>query len=215
MLTMIVACPNNHEIEGESPSTTIANRRPCPLCGSSDRRFIKALREELKASDDPYNTVVEDSAKGRKIEETCRLFFQRKISSPNPSNVSYEQIRDRIKSDFSDEQFSDLKDVATVTDNLAHGNGFGARNQLKKICERKGWTLPGNDIVKGTGINTLEDIQDFVAKVQKGETSPLQLNRHSDLFEGNLVWTRTCRKTYMRLCDEIQAFMNKKIQGLI
>jgi hypothetical protein len=161
-------CSNGHKIKNESPSTAVNDRLACPSCGSKGRKFGLSLKEELKPVD-PYNTVVDDSSYGRRVEEACRLFFQRKTAAPNPGNITYDKIRERVKQSFTGQEFDDLVDLANVTDNLAHGNGYGAKECFKRVCERKGWRLPDNKIVKGTGIYSLDDVLSFVAKAQGGD----------------------------------------------
>jgi len=207
-------CSNYHDMPDEEPGTLFDQRRPCPQCGSKDRLLALNLHEELIAMDDPYNTVVEDSAAGRKVEEVCRLIYQRKLRAPNPGNVKYPKILKELKNDFTVEQHLDLQAIATVTDNLAHGNGFGAKVQFEKLCARKNIALPTNDIVKGAGIISLRDIMNLVDNWCTGEAGPVEPTKDSDMFEGNLVWTRTCREAYLRLCAAIKKFAEEKLQSL-
>ena len=210
----MATCANGHKVTDESPGLPIENRRPCPQCGTKDRQLNLHLDEELKTLDDPYNTVVEDSAQGRKVEEACRLYFQRKFTSRNPGNLGYEEILEKIKQDLPNELIRDLSEMTKVTDNLAHGNGYGAMNQFKKLCTRKEYVLPANDIVKGSDIYSFKDIQNLVQKARSGELAPAEITKESDMFEGNLVWTRTCREIYLKLCRQLYQLISEKIQSL-
>src|SRR6266700_1809337 len=203
----MIKCSNGHEIVDETPDTPLEKRRLCPRCGSHDRQFSMRLREEVKALDDPYNTVVVDSAQGRGIEEACRLYYQRKFNSRNPANLGYDEVLGKLTPELSASELQDLQDIATITDNLAHGNGFGAMNQMKKICTRKAIALPINDIVKGNGIHSLGDIMNLLEKRQSGEFKPLEVTMHSDMLDGNFVWTRTCREAYLKLCNEFRRIL--------
>jgi hypothetical protein len=131
-----------------------------------------------------------------------------------PATPGFRRLLERIMQDFSSDQFIDLKEIAKVTDNLAHGNGFGAMNQFKKICARKGYELPANDIVKGSGINSLKDIENLVGRMRSAELAPMKITKDSDMFEGNVVWTRTCRENYLKLCSEMNNLISEKIQSL-
>ena len=210
----MLRCSNGHFIRNETPAIPYENRQPCPQCGTRDRILTVHLKEELEAVDDPYNTAVRDSSHGRKIEEICRLYYQRKYATRNPGNLSYEDVLGKLKGDLGPAQLQDLKDIDRITGHLAHGNGYGALNQLNRLAVRKGHALPSNDISKGTGINSLSDIEELVQKKIRGQLGPISLTRDSDLFDGNVVWTRIGRSFYLSECREVNSMMTVKLQSL-